>query len=73
VFPFGCKRRRTKLEDALNRIILRFDSTYLINKLLELDKLKKLLLNKEQIKLFDMQSRPIIYLNNDACSFDQNG
>lgn len=42
-----------------------FDILYVIKKLHEIDKLKMILLNKDQIKLFDYLPKPTISTNPD--------
>jgi hypothetical protein len=45
----------------LERINQRLDIVYLLNKLVELDKLKYLLLDKDQVRLLEYIPRPIIH------------
>ncbi len=44
----------------MNKVIERLDIVYLIEKIVEIDKLKMLLLNDKQRQLFDYLPRPVI-------------
>ena len=48
---------------SINRMEKSFDILYIIKKLHEIDKLKMILLTKEQIKLFDYLPKPTISSN----------
>ncbi|CAD8090705.1 unnamed protein product [Paramecium sonneborni] len=50
------------LEEALKKINMLSDSKYLFEKLNEIDKLKQILLNKDQLMIFNFTSKPIISL-----------
>ncbi len=49
----------------MEKIEKRLDPVYILNKLSELDKLKMVLLTKNQIKLFDYLPKPLIYFENE--------
>ncbi|CAD8075518.1 unnamed protein product [Paramecium sonneborni] len=62
-FPRGKNNNNIKQEQfdfAVNRILKSLDILYIINKLHEIDKLKYILLNKAQIKMFDYLPKPFI-------------
>ncbi|CAD8093931.1 unnamed protein product [Paramecium primaurelia] len=50
------------LEEALKKINMLSDSKYLFEKLTEIDKLKQILLTKDQLTIFNFTSKPIISL-----------
>ncbi len=47
----------------MKKINKRLDIVYILNKLLEIDKLLTLLLDENQRKLFDFLPRPVVLLN----------
>ncbi|EAR86247.2 transmembrane protein, putative (macronuclear) [Tetrahymena thermophila SB210] len=53
-------KRRQLLDQGINKINQNFDILYIFNKLHEIDKLKQILLNKNQLKLFDYMPKPLI-------------
>lgn len=50
---YPCNRKKKTLDDSVNKIFNYLDSVQLISKLQEIDKLKYLLLDTNQIKLFE--------------------
>ncbi|KAL4448810.1 hypothetical protein ABPG74_012899 [Tetrahymena malaccensis] len=59
--PFGkIKKKRQQLRYTLDKINDRLDAVFIINKLIEIDKLKMLILNENQLKLFDYMPKPVI-------------
>lgn len=48
------------VREGLNKIDEKLDIIYIINKLLEIDKLKLLLLNKEELHLFEFLPKPYL-------------
>ncbi|CAD8061397.1 unnamed protein product [Paramecium primaurelia] len=60
-FQFGCKKdKQRQLKYAMNKIINKLDICQLITKFNELDKLKHILLNKDQLALFNYIPKPMI-------------
>ncbi|KAL4512424.1 hypothetical protein ABPG72_005426 [Tetrahymena utriculariae] len=53
-------KRRQLLDKGINKINENFDILYIFNKLHEIDKLKQILLNNNQLKLFDYMPKPLI-------------
>ncbi|KAL4472593.1 hypothetical protein ABPG74_018542 [Tetrahymena malaccensis] len=70
------KRKRSQVIDyGLQKLYGHLDIVYIMNKLIEFEKLKKLLLNESQLRLFDYIPKPIIKvdkLNNPIITNDQN-
>ena len=63
-----CGKTRQKKETvtkAIAKIEERVDPVYILNKMLEIDKLKMVLLKPNQLRLFDFLPKPI--LNFDKC------
>ncbi|CAD8151383.1 unnamed protein product [Paramecium octaurelia] len=68
-FQFGCKKdKQRQLKYAMNKIINKLDICQLITKFNELDKLKHILLNKDQLALFNYIPKPMIPYD----MFDEN-
>ncbi|CAD8080799.1 unnamed protein product [Paramecium sonneborni] len=60
-FQLGCKKdKQRQLKYAMNKIINKLDICQLISKFNELDKLKHILLNKDQLALFNYLPKPMI-------------
>ncbi|CAD8066985.1 unnamed protein product [Paramecium primaurelia] len=60
-FQLGCKKdKQRQLKYAMNKIINKLDICQLITKFNELDKLKHILLNKDQLALFNYIPKPMI-------------
>ncbi|EAS03361.2 transmembrane protein, putative (macronuclear) [Tetrahymena thermophila SB210] len=58
------KKNKSQIIDyGLQKLYNHLDIYYIINKLIEFEKLKKLLLNENQIKLFEYIPKPIISIN----------
>ncbi|KAL4474779.1 hypothetical protein ABPG74_001475 [Tetrahymena malaccensis] len=53
-------KRKQLLDKGINKINKSFDILYIFNKLHEIDKLKQILLNNDQLKLFDYMPKPTI-------------
>ena len=66
IFSFF-KRDKTvkmkKVNKAFDKLTAKLDIFYIINKLIELDKLKLLLLDENQLRLIDYIPRPVIKEN----------
>ncbi|EAR90371.2 transmembrane protein, putative (macronuclear) [Tetrahymena thermophila SB210] len=59
-----CKRRRCELlQKGLDGLYNQIDIFYIIQKLFEVEKLKRLLLNENQIKLFEFIPKPVLSLD----------
>lgn len=59
------KNKLKMLKIAESKINEELDISYILNKLEEIEKLKLVLLNSEQIMLFDLIAKPIIRVNNN--------
>ncbi|KAL4473494.1 hypothetical protein ABPG74_022358 [Tetrahymena malaccensis] len=61
VFPFGKIKKKQKIIDySLEKLYQKLDIFYIIKKLFEVDKLKRLLLDADQIQLFEYMPKPTI-------------
>ncbi|KAL4473496.1 hypothetical protein ABPG74_022360 [Tetrahymena malaccensis] len=61
VFPFGKMKKKQKIIDySLEKLYQKLDIFYIIKKLFEVDKLKRLLLDADQIQLFEYMPKPTI-------------
>lgn len=57
----GCKKKvQTQLDYANNKVKEKLDIAYILKKLYELEKLKFILLNEDQLSLFNYLPKPII-------------
>ena len=54
------KKRKQYLEKLVNKVQQNFDALQLINKTNEIDKLKLLLLTPNQLRLFNLITKPVI-------------
>jgi hypothetical protein len=52
------------IKAGMKRIEENLDIRYLVKKLMEVEKLKHIFLNEDQLKLFDLIPKPKIYLEN---------
>ncbi|KAL4432508.1 hypothetical protein ABPG74_013362 [Tetrahymena malaccensis] len=67
------KKNKSQIVDyGLEKLYNHLDIYYIINKLIEFEKLKKLLLNENQIKLFEYIPKPIISINKANSQIIQN-
>ncbi|KAL4468733.1 hypothetical protein ABPG74_005236 [Tetrahymena malaccensis] len=58
-----CKKRKYELlQKGVDKLYNQIDIFYLVQKLLEVEKLKRLLLNENQIKLFEFIPKPVLTL-----------
>ncbi|KAL4500365.1 hypothetical protein ABPG72_003316 [Tetrahymena utriculariae] len=65
IWPFGkFKRTKEQMSYSIDKLNYHLDSIYIIKKLLEIDKLKMLLLDENQIKLLEFLPKPTINLKN---------
>ncbi|EAS04697.3 small GTP-binding domain protein (macronuclear) [Tetrahymena thermophila SB210] len=63
-FPFGNLRQKKKvIEYSINKLYNHLDILQILKRLIEVEKLKRLLLDKDQIKLFDYLPKPTIHLD----------
>ncbi|EAR85992.2 transmembrane protein, putative (macronuclear) [Tetrahymena thermophila SB210] len=74
---FTCRRQKRSevIDYGLQKLYNHLDIVYILNKLIEFEKLKKLLLNENQLRLFDYIPKPIIKVNkntNQIIQTDQN-
>ncbi|EWS76752.1 transmembrane protein, putative (macronuclear) [Tetrahymena thermophila SB210] len=74
---FTCRRQQRSevIDYGLQKLYNHLDIVYILNKLIEFEKLKKLLLNENQLRLFDYIPKPIIKVNkntNQIIQTDQN-
>ncbi|CAD8141399.1 unnamed protein product [Paramecium pentaurelia] len=61
---FGCsKEKRKQLKQAEIRLNKKTDITYLVKKLMEIEKLKYVLLNDDQLNLFNSIEKPILFVD----------
>ena len=64
--PCGRIRRKKKMISKLvKKVSQNFDALYLINKMNEIDKLKMLLLTSNQLKLFNLITKPILNIDEE--------
>lgn len=59
IFKMSAKSKM--IQYGMEKLNQHLEINYIIDKLLELEKLKKLLLNYEQMKLFELVPKPIIW------------
>ncbi|KAL4460287.1 hypothetical protein ABPG74_000038 [Tetrahymena malaccensis] len=60
-WPFGSvKRKKQVIDYSIQKLYYHLDVIYIVKKLLEVDKLKQLIMDKDQIQLFEYISKPII-------------
>ncbi|KAL4499840.1 hypothetical protein ABPG72_015189 [Tetrahymena utriculariae] len=64
----GCFKfdKNKQIQNSMRRVGERMDIIFILKKLIEVDKLKMLLLNDDQRKLFDYLPRPVVHLNKRA-------
>ncbi|EAS03086.2 transmembrane protein, putative (macronuclear) [Tetrahymena thermophila SB210] len=55
--------KKKQIKYSKERVKERLDVVYIMQKLVEIDKLKMLVLNEDQIKLFEYLPKPIVHLN----------
>ncbi|KAL4493486.1 hypothetical protein ABPG72_007494 [Tetrahymena utriculariae] len=55
--------KKKQIKYSKDRVKERLDVVYIMQKLVEIDKLKMLVLNEDQIKLFEYLPKPIVHLN----------
>ncbi|EWS75762.1 hypothetical protein TTHERM_000109335 (macronuclear) [Tetrahymena thermophila SB210] len=68
-----CKRRRYELlQKGVDKLYNQIDIFYLVQKLLEVEKLKRLLLNENQIKLFEFIPKPVLTLDEKKSDYLQD-
>ncbi|EAS04699.2 small GTP-binding domain protein (macronuclear) [Tetrahymena thermophila SB210] len=61
-YPFGyLKKKKEVIEYSINKLYYNLDILQILKRLIEVEKLKRLLLDKDQIKLFDYLPKPTIY------------
>ncbi|EAR92620.2 transmembrane protein, putative (macronuclear) [Tetrahymena thermophila SB210] len=61
IFPFGKMKKKQKIIDySLEKLYQKLDIFYIVKKLFEVDKLKRLLLDSDQIQLFEYMPKPTI-------------
>ncbi|EAR83265.2 ABC transporter family protein (macronuclear) [Tetrahymena thermophila SB210] len=60
-WPFGSVKRKKQIIDySIQKLYYHLDVIYIVKKLLEVDKLKQLIMDKDQIQLFEYISKPVI-------------
>ncbi|EAR86976.1 ABC transporter family protein (macronuclear) [Tetrahymena thermophila SB210] len=60
-WPFGeIKKKKQIIDYSVQKLYYHLDLMYVIKKLLEVDKLKELVMDKDQIQLFEYISKPVI-------------
>ncbi|KAL4472464.1 hypothetical protein ABPG74_018413 [Tetrahymena malaccensis] len=64
----GCFKfdKNKQIQNSMKKVGERMDIIFILKKLIEVDKLKMLLLNDDQRKLFDYLPRPVVHLNKRA-------
>ncbi|EAR87345.1 transmembrane protein, putative (macronuclear) [Tetrahymena thermophila SB210] len=69
LWPFGQKIQQKKkvIDYSINQLYQNLDVLYVIKKLMEVDKLKNILLNPDQLKLFEYIPKPTIRSNYGFC------
>ncbi|KAL4465886.1 hypothetical protein ABPG74_004123 [Tetrahymena malaccensis] len=64
IWPFGKLKEKKKVMDySIDTLYYHLDVMYVVKKLLEVDKLKQILLDKDQLKLFEYIPKPTITSN----------
>ncbi|EAR87344.2 transmembrane protein, putative (macronuclear) [Tetrahymena thermophila SB210] len=64
IWPFGkLKEKKKVLDFSIDTLYYHLDVMYVVKKLLEVDKLKQILLDKDQLKLFEYIPKPTITSN----------
>ncbi|KAL4499961.1 hypothetical protein ABPG72_015310 [Tetrahymena utriculariae] len=66
------QKRSQVIYYGLQKLYNHLDIVYILNKLIEFEKLKKFLLNENQLRLFDYIPKPIIKLNKYTNQINQN-
>ncbi|CAD8044277.1 unnamed protein product [Paramecium primaurelia] len=70
VMSFGCKKKeQMQIQYATDKFMSKLDVAYIISKIYEIDKLKLVLLNEDQLQLFNYLPKPVIpsaLFGNDA-------
>lgn len=62
LWPFGeIKKKKKMIDYSIDKLYYHLDALNIIQKMLEVDKLKMLLMDSRQIQLFDFLSKPTIY------------
>ncbi|EAS03362.1 transmembrane protein, putative (macronuclear) [Tetrahymena thermophila SB210] len=71
---FICKRKNKSqiIDYSLQKLYNHLDIYYIMNKLIEFEKLKRLLLTENQLKLFDYIPKPIFNIDNENQLIIQN-
>ncbi|KAL4507261.1 hypothetical protein ABPG72_002054 [Tetrahymena utriculariae] len=60
-WPFGSVKKKKQIIDySIQKLYYHLDVIYIVKKLLEVDKLKQLIMDKDQIQLFEYISKPLI-------------
>ncbi|EAR88540.1 transmembrane protein, putative (macronuclear) [Tetrahymena thermophila SB210] len=69
LWPFGQKIQQKKkvIDYSIDQLYYHLDVLYVIKKLMEVDKLKNILLNPDQLKLFEYIPKPTIRSNYGFC------
>ncbi|KAL4494038.1 hypothetical protein ABPG72_015994 [Tetrahymena utriculariae] len=69
LWPFGQKIQQKKkvIDFSIDQLYYHLDVLYVIKKLMEVDKLKNILLNPDQLKLFEYIPKPTIRSNYGFC------
>ncbi|KAL4432690.1 hypothetical protein ABPG74_004983 [Tetrahymena malaccensis] len=64
IFPFGDNKKKKKIiEYSIDKLYYNLDIFNILKKLVEVEKLKRLILDPEQLKLFDYIPKPTIHSN----------
>lgn len=74
--PWGRKIRekRSLVEQGVNKVIGHLDVLFILNKLLEIDKLKSVIFDEDQLHLFEYIPKPVLFdCLDDQESKDQLG
>ncbi|EWS73562.1 ABC transporter family protein (macronuclear) [Tetrahymena thermophila SB210] len=64
-WPFGeVKRKKEVIDYSIQKLYYHLDVIYIVKKLLEVDKLKQIIMDKDQIQLFEYISKPTVNEDN---------
>jgi len=63
VLPWGrnIREKRALVEQGVNKVIGHLDVLFILNKLLEIDKLKSVIFDEDQLHLFEYIPKPVLF------------
>lgn len=72
-WPFGeIKKKKRIIDYSIDKLYYHLDVLYVIKKLLEVDKLKRLIFDQDQLELFEYLPKPIIRKSDVFKSKEEN-